>query len=191
VPSNLKAIDTEYRGRLFRSRTEARWAIFFDEVGLDWEYEPEGFELPSGARYLPDFKLMRKHGGHAWVEVKPRTTKADPKFAEFEEHVGWNAKLVSGTPLEFIEDGGRLCPRCGIPEMVGPYGESVYCGPCDMETPGGGDNPLQFDGITPIPYIPHKGCIELTSFWEPAFRSHLHRLAERAQKARFEHGARP
>ena len=182
MPSELKAIDTEYRGRLFRSRTEARWAVFFDEVGLEWEYEPEGFELPSGARYLPDFKLMRKHGGHCWVEVKPRHTKAEPKFAEFQEHVGGSAKLVSGTPLEFVEDGGRLCPRCGIPE-------SPYCQPCDFETPQGGENPLQYDGITPIPYIPHKGNIELTSFWEPAYRSHIRRLAERAQKSRFEHGA--
>lgn len=181
MPSELKAIDTEYRGRLFRSRTEARWAVFFDEVGLAWEYEPEGFELPSGARFLPDFKLMRKHGGHCWVEVKARHTKAEPKFAEFQEHVGGSAKLVSGTPLEFVEDGGLLCPRCGIPE-------SPYCQPCDFETPQGGENPLQYDGITPIPYLPHKGNIELTSFWEPAYRSHIRRLAERAQKSRFEHG---
>ena len=57
----LKAIQTEYNGYLFRSRLEARWAVFFDALGVDYEYEPEGFELPSGDRYLPDFKV-KCHG---------------------------------------------------------------------------------------------------------------------------------
>lgn len=50
----IKAIETRYAGCRFRSRLEARWAVFFDTLGIRWEYEPEGFELPSG-RYLPDF----------------------------------------------------------------------------------------------------------------------------------------
>lgn len=52
----IKAIETHYAGCRFRSRLEARWAVFFDAVGLEWQYEPEGFELPSGW-YLPDFYL--------------------------------------------------------------------------------------------------------------------------------------
>jgi len=50
----IKSIDTIYKGYNFRSRTEARWAIFFDACGYKWHYEFEGFKLPSGA-YLPDF----------------------------------------------------------------------------------------------------------------------------------------
>lgn len=61
-----RAIETRYQGYRFRSRTEARWAVFFDHLGLPWEYEPEGFELPGGVRYLPDFKI-----GPFWFEVKP------------------------------------------------------------------------------------------------------------------------
>ena len=53
---------------LFRSRLEARWAVFFDALGIRWLYEPEAFELPSGARYLPDFYLPDLK---RWVEVKP------------------------------------------------------------------------------------------------------------------------
>lgn len=41
----IKSIDTSYKGYKFRSRLEARWDIFFDEIGLKWEYEPEGFEF--------------------------------------------------------------------------------------------------------------------------------------------------
>lgn len=53
----IKAIETEYNGYKFRSRLEARWAVFFDALGVEYEYEPEGFELPSGKRYLPDFRV--------------------------------------------------------------------------------------------------------------------------------------
>jgi hypothetical protein len=39
-----------YNGYRFRSRLEARWAVFFDELGVAYRYEPEGFEL-GGTRY--------------------------------------------------------------------------------------------------------------------------------------------
>jgi len=54
--ARIKAIETSYKGYLFRSRLEARWAVFFDALGIVWEYEREGFEL-DGLRYLPDFWL--------------------------------------------------------------------------------------------------------------------------------------
>ena len=41
----IKSIDTEYNGYKFRSRIEARWAVFFDAVGLKYEYEKEGYDL--------------------------------------------------------------------------------------------------------------------------------------------------
>jgi hypothetical protein len=39
VPS-AHAIPTVYKGVQMRSRLEARWAAFFDELGWPWEYEP-------------------------------------------------------------------------------------------------------------------------------------------------------
>jgi hypothetical protein len=60
------AIETEYKGYLFRSRLEARWAVFFDAIGIDWKYETEGYEVGE-YRYLPDFWLP---AAKAWVEVK-------------------------------------------------------------------------------------------------------------------------
>lgn len=53
----ISAIETRYAGCRFRSRTEARWAVFLDHLSITWEYEGQGFQLPSGARYLPDFRL--------------------------------------------------------------------------------------------------------------------------------------
>lgn len=63
----IKAIETRYRGRLFRSRIEARWAVFFESLLLPWIYEPEGYPLPS-RNYLPDFELPRQK---VLVEIKP------------------------------------------------------------------------------------------------------------------------
>jgi hypothetical protein len=69
----IKAKETSYKGYRFRSRLEARWAVFFDHLGLKWEYEPQGFVLPSGS-YLPDFHIgeyapgMHTYG--PWVEIK-------------------------------------------------------------------------------------------------------------------------
>jgi hypothetical protein len=63
----IKAIETRYKGYRFRSRLEARWAVFFEALGLKWEYEPEGFATRAGW-YLPDFYLPEMD---MWVEVKP------------------------------------------------------------------------------------------------------------------------
>ncbi len=75
----IKAIDTEYRGFLFRSRLEARWAYYFDAIGTPWLYESEGYEL-DGVRYLPDFYLPELG---VFVEVKPDTPRRDsPEMAK-------------------------------------------------------------------------------------------------------------
>lgn len=63
----ISAIDTHYKGYLFRSRLEARWAVFFDAMGIEWEYEPEGYNI-NGIMYLPDFYLPSIE---TFAEVKP------------------------------------------------------------------------------------------------------------------------
>lgn len=74
----MKAIETRYAGCRFRSRLEARWAVFFDTLGVPWEYEPQGFDLPSG-RYLPDFWLPSIS---SWYEVKgTKPTDDESKLA--------------------------------------------------------------------------------------------------------------
>ena len=66
--NEIKPIETRYKGYRFRSRLEARWAVFFDALDVKWEYEKEGFHLPAGD-YLPDFWLPE---WECWVEVKPK-----------------------------------------------------------------------------------------------------------------------
>ena len=63
-----KPIETSYKGYLFRSRLEARWAVYFDALGIAWEYEKEGYKTSAG-NYLPDFWLPSIG---AFAEVKPQ-----------------------------------------------------------------------------------------------------------------------
>ena len=54
MSNEIKPIETIYNGYKFRSRLEARWAVFFDAMGIKYEYEPEGIEV-NDCKYLPDF----------------------------------------------------------------------------------------------------------------------------------------
>lgn len=67
-PSVIAPIETHYKGYRFRSRLEARWAVFFDAVGVRFEYEQQGFKLNDGTFYLPDFYLPDQD---SYVEIKP------------------------------------------------------------------------------------------------------------------------
>lgn len=64
----IKAIETKYKGYRFRSRLEARWAVFFDALGVQWEYEKEGYDLGEAGYYLPDFWLPETN---SYLEIKP------------------------------------------------------------------------------------------------------------------------
>ena len=100
----MKAIETVYKGYRFRSRLEARWAVFFDALGLRWEYEPEGFETAAGW-YLPDFRVWDPGDAFVcYVEVRP-TNDFDPKVRAFNEQLkGTKAhcQFVYGDPLEWF-----------------------------------------------------------------------------------------
>ncbi len=63
----IKAIETQYKGFRFRSRLEARWAVFFDSLGVPYEYEAQGYDL-DGLWYLPDFFLPELN---CHIEIKP------------------------------------------------------------------------------------------------------------------------
>ena len=65
----IPAIPTLYAGVLFRSRTEARWAMFWDKLDIKWDYEPQGFVTAAGDPYLPDFAVFPALG-LLWVEIK-------------------------------------------------------------------------------------------------------------------------
>jgi hypothetical protein len=137
------SIETVYSGVTFRSRLEARWAVFFDSLGVTWLYEPEGYEFPSmwwhgqsfgPTRYLPDFHLPLLN---AWLEIKPTPPSAEEearcdalatatgqRVYLFAGHVGeWldaDRAALSESGYYYVGDSGQdmghlpcLCPTCG------------------------------------------------------------------------------
>jgi hypothetical protein len=70
----MKVIEQWLDGICFRSKTEARWAVFFKACGIRYEYEKEGYDLGGGVRYLPDFWLPDLH---IWFEVKGTNPSED------------------------------------------------------------------------------------------------------------------
>lgn len=97
---SIKAIETAYKGYRFRSRLEARYAVMFDALGLEWEYEPEGFNLGNGIYYLPDFKVKLSGDTTEWFEVKGDTSNISieecVKIFEFSKH--HSLTILDGSP---------------------------------------------------------------------------------------------
>lgn len=81
--TGLVSKETDYSGVTFRSKLEARWAVFFDELGVRWEYEPESFDLSERdwynytkdfVGYIPDFWL---DDAEMFVEIKGDPSRLD------------------------------------------------------------------------------------------------------------------
>jgi hypothetical protein len=132
---NGVSIPTFYRAQTFRSRLEARWAVFMDVLGVEWFYEYEGFDLKSG-RYLPDFWLpdLKK-----WLEIKPPGFEPFGKDADSRDmkrcrefQLAHPLVIFVGSPAEqdnardwdwYGNEGGYVagdshhlwcrCPKCG------------------------------------------------------------------------------
>jgi len=101
-----RSMRTEYCGHNFRSRLEARWAVFFNEMTIEWEYEKHKF-----SRYTPDFYLPRFD---VFLEVKPLWNVADVERAK-------------KAPNCFV-----LAGDIGTPHMYAPH--SLYCGAALFDT---------------------------------------------------------
>lgn len=117
----IKAIETTYAGHKFRSRTEARWAVLFDYIGLPWLYEEQGYDL-DGTLYLPDFWLPELN---VWFEVKATEPDA-PSWYKAQQltkasgrpcFIGWNLHKPAVTVGEGPADHEQYiiwpCGHCG------------------------------------------------------------------------------
>lgn len=138
---DLTPIETKYNNRLYRSRLEARWAVFFDAIGIKYEYEYEGFELSNGQRYLPDFWFPSFDCG-LWGEVKPDNGDFF-KAKMFADTYGERIWLIEGSPAIAIykvyigddcrQESWNLGEKyiCGIPNWDQAEGENrMFIMPC-------------------------------------------------------------
>lgn len=162
----IKPIETEYDGHRFRSRLEARWAVFFNEMGWKYHYELDDIMVEHKGeilRYLPDFYVIIKGGQtysrsfdkddhKAFIEVKgPRMTEVDEI-------------KVLGAGKHFAEAG---------------LGEVIYV----------------FQAIPTVQELEDnngKMCVDMAygDKFEPTYLCHdgVPAACDKARKARFEHG---
>ncbi len=188
----LRPIETSYAGCWFRSRLEARWAVFFDQLRIAWEYEPQGFRTSAGP-YLPDFWLPTLG---KWVEVKGSLTHANQLIlhAAAQELPGTGVLMLGGVPQ--VRTGWRCWhhwlahePGLGVHAPAGSFRFDHGRGTFDVQTgpPGvliadpGAPNPSgwAFDAfVTDEPPIPGWGA-----------HQHVAKAYRAARSARFEHGA--
>lgn len=98
----MKAIETIHNGYRFRSRLEARWAVFFDSMGIEYDYEKEGFDLGEQGWYLPDFWLP---DFKTWVEIKPSNIRKEEnhsieKLETLQSLTGYSVMECAGYPKQ-------------------------------------------------------------------------------------------
>lgn len=180
----MKAIDTYWHGKNFRSRLEARWAVVFEALCIDWEYEPEGFVLDDGSKYLPDFLLHGLEGrceGDLYVEVKGRMTESDmAKIEKFAKH----KPIYLVTDIPFCYANGNKEFRNWYDEMESMSDEWPF--PYSFNTIDG-------DGYGAYLGINMRGMPELFTV-NNTYEAHdwvMNPAFEAATRARFEHGFRP
>lgn len=133
--SDIKPIETLYKGYRFRSRLEARWAVFFDELGIKWEYEKEGYDLGEAGWYLPDFWLPKML---CFVEIKPRNT-----WYPFENEDYVRDERVAKLARAFADKVAPIIVFGGVPSSG--WNGTAFC--LDITDSGGGlyENQVGFD----------------------------------------------
>jgi hypothetical protein len=127
---------TWYNNYYFRSKLEAKWAVFFDLMKIKWEYEPEPFTCDDGSQYTPDFYLPKtylRNTKGVYVEIKP----------EGFNELGYNQRIASslknsqlivlyGDPIRAIID---VHTRNNSNEQLCPWWDDymvfMYCDSCN------------------------------------------------------------
>lgn len=208
----IKAIETEYKGYRFRSRLEARWAVFFDAMGVKWEYEPEGFENRNGERYLPDFYLP---SFDIWCEVKPSDKSRESEVKKAISFVTDDLKIRALVFLPNIPETTRdnsvfwfICayynPLLKEPHLVrapfacfdGDGNEKMYI-PFDYYVgntiPGYIGGKVEWDAVHDFDMPYEVNAITGRKWWwsEDRKTTKLDFAYEKARQARFEHGEKP
>lgn len=108
-----------YKNTKFRSRLEARWAVFFDLIGWSWQYEE--YDLRG---WTPDFIIYGKNKRIVLIEVKPYLTES--VLSEYSDKI---SKALKQSQLNcilldnnFHESSEYTALRAGV-----QVGFKIYC----------------------------------------------------------------
>ena len=192
----IKAIETTYAGHRFRSRLEARWAVFFDALGWSWKYEQEGYEIGYFERHawLPDFEIS-VGGQDFYVEVK-----GDPNFfadGEWLEHFDFTggppgfqdslfARDKGGKPLIVLGNLPREKTGWLFVPVISHYKGVVLT--WDILRPSG---LVKTDDVFCLSDPSHMAEFQPIIKKRPGVEKPLMDALAKARAARFEHGEKP
>ena len=106
--TSLKPIETIYKGYRFRSRLEARWAVMFDLLHWNFEYEP--FDLMG---WTPDFVIYGDQ--NVLVEIKP-SEMVDKNVVDKITKAGENRNIIVLTESNIDNQIGYEIKRKDVSE---------------------------------------------------------------------------
>lgn len=195
MATQIRAIQTVYDGYKFRSRLEARWAVFFNSASIPYEYEKEGFDLsgykilkngsddeflPSLGWYLPDFWLPNQE---CWIEIKgAHPTSKERLLRCFLAHMTGHPAFIQFAPVPFPHPGA-----VNSDAALGPGAWRYWWCQC----PACGSFGLAVDGY---PQRTRCNCVsgEDRTEYRPSYDAPaITKAYEDARRARFEHGETP
>ncbi len=131
---------TLYNGIIYRSKLEARWAVFFNSLGVIHSYEPRTFYFPEHGgdlhQYTPDFGILTEYD---FIEIK-FSTPTNTEYAKVRilSQRGYKCAIFAGgcnpdVQVYLFENGSRkYVPRssaflqqCFQFKLNGRQGETV------------------------------------------------------------------
>lgn len=181
----IRPIETRYRGYRFRSRLEARWAVFFDTAKIRWDYEVQGYDV-NGRAYLPDFYLPDLR---CYFEVKP-TSEYDLGFLQsFAYAIKTHVVVAEGgipDPEEWRCDENtqlRLLSCTSPEEPSDEWVDEMAWGYKDMFLECNHCGKIRIMNEVYCTMKDNCSCNERHARWMP-----ISRALEAARAARFEHG---
>lgn len=177
---SIKPIETYYNGYRFRSRLEARWAVFFDAAGIRYEYEPEGFNLGDGYYYLPDFYLPDYD---VWVEIKGKQLTGEER-EKIERFCAAKCDTANGGSRFRLLEGQIPNELIAISEKIVGIPAFMYISPDEMEK---ANQRLELGLNDKL-----KNGVLMLSCWTPGCSTDVMiESLTKARQARFEHGETP
>jgi len=178
----IKPIETCYRGYRFRSRLEARWAVFFDALDIEWDYEVEGFVLSDGTLYLPDFWLPT---WQLYLEVKAVEPTEEQLWKAKKMALHKEMSILVGKPWgtddysEYYVLSFLVLPRGDVETCHYVFMQCRRCDNVGLESYG-----FHYDGWQDEGFGWGFCCCERAGWVGPR----LEHAYEAARGARFEHG---
>lgn len=131
--SSIEAKPTEYKGTLYRSRLEARWAVYLDHhpKTTSVKYEPTTFRY-SGGNYTPDFYFFLKGFQGYYLEVKPSIPS--------QEYLASLVVLLMKHPISLLLAVGSFYKEEPVIYEINSYNSERILGAHLIKIPFLGDN---------------------------------------------------